>query len=227
MATAEKTPEEQLKVFISTKASKCDECGEDLGHKTFIFLEEGKGALCMECAGMNHLVFLPSGDAAMTRRSKKYSRLSAVVLKWSRARRRYERKGLLVEEKAVEKAKNECAADADKRKARQAKAALKSAELDKKYIAEFSLRIRELFPGMPKGMESGIAKHACRKYSGRVGRCASAKQLDKDAITLAVIAHIRHVETDYDELLLKGNSKLDARKSVKKRVGKILRTWQD
>ena len=226
MVTSKNTPEDQLKVFISTKNSKCDECGEELGRKAFIFLEEGKGALCMKCADMNHLVFLPSGDAAMTRRSKKYSRLSAVVLKWSRARRRYERKGLLVEEEAVSKAENECAADADKRKVRQEKAALRSAELDKKYIAEFSLRIRELFPSMPKGRESGIAKHACRKYSGRVGRCASAKQLDEDAVSLAVIAHIRHAETDYDELLLKGYNKLDARKRVKKRVNRVLKRWR-
>jgi len=38
----------------------------------------------------------------LTRRSGKYSTLSAVVLKWSRARKHYERQGLLVEESALQ-----------------------------------------------------------------------------------------------------------------------------
>ena len=84
-------------MFISTTDSKCDECGEDLGRKAWITLVEGKGALCLSCADLDHLVFLPSGSAALTRRAKKHSTLSAVVLKWSRARKRYERQGLLVE----------------------------------------------------------------------------------------------------------------------------------
>lgn len=49
---------------------------------------ENKGALCLSCADLDHLVFLPTGSAALTRRSAKYSILSAVVLKWSRARSR-------------------------------------------------------------------------------------------------------------------------------------------
>jgi len=61
-------------------------------------------AICLECADLNHLEYLPSGDAALTRRSKKYSKLTAVVLKWSKARKHYERQGLLVEVEALEKA---------------------------------------------------------------------------------------------------------------------------
>jgi hypothetical protein len=49
-----------------------------------------------------------------------------------------------------------------------------------------------------------IAEHACRKYSGRVGRSAAAKQFDEQAIQLAVVAHIRHRYIRYDELLFKG-----------------------
>jgi hypothetical protein len=51
---------------------------------------------------MDHLVFLPSGDAALTRRAKANSRLSAVVVRFSRAGKRYERQGILVEEHALE-----------------------------------------------------------------------------------------------------------------------------
>ena len=66
-----------LKVFISNRESSCDECGEQLGRKAWITLEEGKGAVCLACADLDHLVFLPSGDAALTRRSRKYSTLVA------------------------------------------------------------------------------------------------------------------------------------------------------
>src|SRR5688500_10938832 len=69
----------ELKVFISTRDSKCDECGEELGSKAWITLEPARGALCLACGDLDHLTFLPSGDAALTRRSKKHSSLSAIV----------------------------------------------------------------------------------------------------------------------------------------------------
>ena len=91
------------KVFITTGESSCSECGENLGRKAWITLVEGKGALCLACADLDHLLFLPAGDAALTRRARKHSTLSAVVLRWSRARKRYERQGLLVEGEALER----------------------------------------------------------------------------------------------------------------------------
>lgn len=78
-----------IKVFISLRDSICSECGENLGRKAWITLDKEKGALCLSCADLDRLIFLPSGDAALTRRSKKYSTLSAVVLKWSKARSRH------------------------------------------------------------------------------------------------------------------------------------------
>jgi hypothetical protein len=41
-----------------------------------------KGKICLTCSDLDHLVYLPSGDAALTRRAKKNSKLSAVVIKW-------------------------------------------------------------------------------------------------------------------------------------------------
>jgi len=57
---------------------------------------EDQGPLCMSCANLAHLVCLPSGDAALTRRARKHSGLSAVLVHFSRARKRYERQGVLV-----------------------------------------------------------------------------------------------------------------------------------
>jgi len=64
---------QETKVFISSRESKCEECGEELGRKAWITLDRKKGALCLSCADLDHLVFLSSGDAALTRRAKKYS----------------------------------------------------------------------------------------------------------------------------------------------------------
>ena len=122
--------ENELKVFISSRDSTCDECGEHLGRRAWITLNDVKGALCLTCADLDHLVFLPSGDAALTRRSRKHSKLSAVVLKWSRARKRYERQGLLVENEALERTEAECAADSESRQAARARAARRRSELD-------------------------------------------------------------------------------------------------
>jgi hypothetical protein len=162
----------------------------------------------------------------LTRRAKKHSTLSAVVLKWSRARNRYERQGLLVEEQALEKAEEECLADGEVRERRREREAVRRDEVDREYVARFAQRVRELFPACPKGRETAIAEHACRKYSGRVGRSASAKSLDEEAVRLAVIAHIRHQETDYDRLLSRGYSRRESRLEVESAVGKVLRGWE-
>jgi len=216
----------ELKVFISSRDSKCDECGEELGHHAWIVLKGDKGAACLTCADLDHLVFLPSGDAAVTRRARKHSRLSAVVLKWSGARKHYERQGLLVEDDAVEKAEQECAADATQRAERRARATVRRAELDDQYIVRFAARVRDVYPHCPAGRESPIAKHACRKYSGRVGRSAGAKELDEQSVRLAVTAHVRHAETSYDDLLTSGFERTDARGIVRDQISDLLALWE-
>ncbi len=147
-----------LKVFISSRDSTCDECGEHLGRKAWIILVEDKGALCLACADLDHLLFLLAGDAALTRRSRKYSTLVAVVLQWSRARKRYERQGLLVEEDALAQAEEECLADSEARARRRERAAVRRAELDRHYVDQFAGRVRTLFPGCPAGREVVIAE---------------------------------------------------------------------
>ena len=215
-----------IKVFISNRDSKCDECGEELGRKAWITLEKDKGALCLACADLDDLTFLPTGDAALTRRSRKHSTLSAVVLKFSRARRRYERQGLLVEEQALQQAEEECFADSEVRARRREREEERRAEQDDKYIQAFAKHVREIFPHCPAGREQEIAEHACRKYSGRVGRSASAKSLDAAAVRLAVIAHIRHRETNYDELLGEGLYRGEARAIVRATVDEIFERWE-
>jgi hypothetical protein len=213
-------------VFISTRNSTCAECKQELGRSAWITLDRKRNALCLNCADLDHLVFLSAGDAALTRRSRKYSGLAAVVVKWSRARKRYERQGLLVENEALERAEKECAVDEEARKLARARAAVRRDELDLEYIRSFAGRVREIYPFCPTGRERLIAEHACRKYSGRVGRSAAAKALDQEAVRLAVTAHVRHAETDYDEFLLDGIERREARDKVYSKVSRILDRWE-
>jgi len=164
-----------LKVFITNRDSICDECGETLGSKAWISLSRERGALCPACADLDHLVFLAPGTTALTRRAHEHSTLSAVVLKWSRHRKRYERQDLLVEETASEKAERECLADDEARARRREREGGQRAELNHQYIGQFAKRVKELFPSRSPGTDMAIAAHACLKYSGRIGRTSTAK----------------------------------------------------
>ena len=217
---------EEIKVFISSRESICGECNENLGSKAWITLAGEKGALCLACADLDHLLFLPSGNVALTRRARKHSTLAAVVLKWSRARKRYERQGLLVEEQGLEKAEEECLTDSEIRAHCREREAVRREEMDCKYVEEFAARVRELFPHCPTDREREMAEHACLKYSGRIGRSASAKAMDEAAVRLAVIAHVRHRETKYDELLGKGCERWEARAAVEEAVCRVLQKWE-
>jgi len=225
-AAAPARPSRTLRVFVSTRDSRCDECREDLGRRAWIFLAGDRGALCLTCADLDHLVFLPSGDAALTRRARKQSKLAAIVLKWSRARKQYERQGLLVEEQALQRAEAECLNDAEARSKRREREAERRAELDAEFVARFVERIRHLYPGCPPDRPEEIATHACQKYSGRVGRSAAAKRLDEEAVHVAVAAHVRHHETRYDELLGRGVERWDARDQVRAHVDRVLARWR-
>jgi hypothetical protein len=72
-----------------------------------LLIMEGPGPACLSCAGLDGLEFLSAGNALLTRRAKAKSARSAVVVRFSRARKRYERKGILVEASALEEAERE------------------------------------------------------------------------------------------------------------------------
>ena len=95
------------------------------------------GPLCLACADMNHLIFLPS---------------------------------------AIQQAEEQCLADEDVR-----------------------LRRRE--------------------------RDRDRRALDEKAITLAVVASVRHEDTDYDLRLMSGTPRQLARDQVRPAIDRVLGTW--
>jgi len=224
MADAKQATHDDIAVFWVRRDSECDGCGRELERGSFLRLEEGK-AYCLACADLEHLWFLPRGDAALTRRAKKHSQLSAIVLQWSRSRRRYERQGLLVEEAALARAEEECLADADLREARRERAEEGRVRWDEDLMERFADAIRQRLPGCPEDDALRIARRACERSSGRVGRTTAGKSLSDDAIDLAVRAHIRHQLTPYDDYLMSGRDRDEARHEVRPMVDEIVEDW--
>lgn len=219
------SPPGEIVVFCILRDSVCAECGDELGKGRFLRMEAER-PLCLACADLSHLVFLPRGDAALTRRASRYSTLRAVVVRFSRSRKRYERQGVLVEDGALTRAEQECLLDAEARQLARERATERRQELDAEYVEQFARRVGDLFPGCPGDEQRAIAEHACQKYSGRVGRSAAAKELEAGAVELAVGAHVRHAHTRYDELLSRGVSRGEARGLVAELVAKRLEQWE-
>jgi hypothetical protein len=212
-----------LVVVMPIKDWKCANCGET---GDFLIMDSS-GPLCLTCADMDHLVFLGAGDAALTRRAKKASGLSAVVVRWSRSRRRYERQGVLVEEPALEQAERQCLADEDARMRRRERDRERRADEDLEFQARLAAGIRRLFPGCPQARADAIARHTGTRGSGRVGRSAAGRALDEDAITAAVVASVRHEDTGYDNLLMSGVPRESARDRVRPSIDRVLNSWQN
>ncbi len=222
---AKKMTGEDLVVFSLIGDSKCAECGRELLRGDMLQMENER-PLCLVCADLDHLIFLPRGNVALTRRSRKHSTLSAVVVQFNRRRSRYERQGLLVEEAALTRAEKECQTDAASRERARARAIVTREKQDRAHLAEFVAQIKALYPGCPPDRAEKIAAHACQKYSGRVGRSALAREFDAAAIALAVRAHIRHACTDYDRLLNRGMDRADARGLVAAKMVEVESAWK-
>lgn len=200
----------------------CHECG---GTGDLLIME-GPGPLCLPCADLDHLVFLPAGDATLTRRAKKASTLSAVVVRFSRTRKRYERRGLLVEQPALEAAEQSCLADEEVRARRRERDAERRPLLDEQFVDRLHAEILRRYPGCPAARSRSIAAWTGVRGSGRVGRSAAGRALDAHAVDLAVAASVRHQDTPYDTLLMRGVPRADAREQVRADVQAVLDRWR-
>ncbi|MFG2355748.1 DUF2293 domain-containing protein [Streptomyces sp. NPDC048521] len=205
------------------KHKRCAGCRR--GPLPLLVLEDG-APHCLDCADLGHLVFLPRGDTALTRRSREESTLSVVVVRFNRRKSRYERQGVLVEEAALARAEERCLADAEARRRRRARDARRRAVEDERFVAAFAAEILRLFPGCPAERARAVAAHASVRGSGRVGRSAAGRALSEGAVISAVVAAVRHVDTPYNQLLMSGVSRYEARRRIAPSVQSVLRAWQ-
>lgn len=212
-------------VFQNLREAQCSECGAEIEQGSFLSMELEQ-PLCLQCSRLGDLEFLPSGDTALTRRASKYSGRVAVVVRFSRSRGRYERQGILVETAGLEKAERECLGDADERAVARLQGAERRRKQDVELAAQMIKKIGTLFPGCPSNEVAVIAEHTAQRRSGRVGRTEAGRNLDENALTLAVVAAIRHKHTPYDELLASGVDRVTARQQIADRVEEILARWR-
>ena len=214
----------ELLVIAASKPWTCASCAAKFERRNLLTMDDA-GPLCLDCADLGHLEYLPRGDAALTRRAKKGSRLSAVVVQWSRARQRYERQGILAEVEAIAAAERECLADAEVRERRRDRDAQRRLVEDERFVADLASAVRAQFPGCPPERAVRIARHAGARSSGRIGRTSAGRALDPEAVRLAVIAAVRHEDTRYEELLMRGVPRAEARELVYDDVDQVLRGW--
>lgn len=220
VARQQKAPD--LVVLMSLHEWTCAGCG---GTGDLLFMENNVPH-CLDCADLGHLVFLAAGDATLTRRAKKASRLSAVVVRFNKSRKRYERQGILVEEEALRSAEEQCFADADVRERRRERDRERRGREDVEFTARFFDAIIEMFPSCPAPRAKAIAEHAGLRGSGRVGRSAAGRALEEQAVFLAVVASIRHLDTDYDDLLMAGVERQAARDRIHSAIDAVLERWR-
>lgn len=88
---------------------------------------------------------------------------------------------------------------------------------------QFKKTLLKLYPRIPHNLVRGVVKHALEKHSGRVGRTETIIMERK--VLLAVHAHIRHSNTEYDKLLKGGMSKEEARKKIWPKIIKVAKQW--
>jgi len=101
------------------------------------------------------------------------------------------------------------------------------AQYDRHLAVQMTREISRLFPGCPPKVAQTIAEHTARRGSGRVGRTAAGQSLEEEALTLAVVAHIRHRHTNYDELLMSGYERSEARAEIHDEVDRVLDRWRN
>ncbi|MDA2891923.1 DUF2293 domain-containing protein [Mycolicibacterium sp. BiH015] len=191
----------QLKVFASWLVWFCANCG---GIHDLILDDSG---LCRDCAGLGHLVFLPSGAAALTRRTVKAAPTSAVVL---RANTRNVRHGILADQRAIELAALQCLRDHQY-----------LSEVGEQIRHDIADAIRTEFPGCPQSRADAIAYDAAvRRRNARSGAT------DPDYICEIVQDSVRRVDTEYDDLSLIGLDRVEAERKTQAQVDNVIDTWR-
>ncbi|MEV0096137.1 DUF2293 domain-containing protein [Streptomyces sp. NPDC050738] len=212
-----------LTVIEPRRPRHCAECHQGPYPRLFM---ESDTPRCLDCADLGHLVYLPRGDTALTRRASEYSTLSAVVVRFNRNRGRYERQGILVEEEALARAEEACLADEESRARRRTRDAQRRTTQDAAFTTVLAAEISRLYPSCPPERAQEIASHASLRGSGRVGRSAAGRALNEHATTAAVRASVRHVDTPYDELLMAGTPRNAARSVVSLAIEAVLAAWR-
>lgn len=94
---------------------------------------------------------------------------------------------------------------------------------DESIARGFQKEIMNAFPQIPSKALQNVLKIALEKGKGKVGRTGKL-DIQRKA-HLAVWAHIRHCETDYDALLRNGVAREEARQQVEAKIKEVRKAW--
>ena len=215
----------EIVVFSIVRDTRCAGCDTRLGKGRFLFKENDK-AWCMGCADLDHLVYLPAGSSKLTRRAKKYSPLSAVVVRFSRTRKRYERQGLLVESTALRRAEEECFREEELAERRRHDDLDRNSVYTDALVAALTAKIRAELPGCPEDNASAIAELAAYRTGKRIGRTAREPDLKTEELLEVEFSWIRIHHTEYDEYRMLGTERGLACEAVRDEANRVFREWQ-
>ena len=162
------------------------------------------------------------GDAFITRRVKSCD--ETVYLRMEKSRGYSSIIGILAPTTVVESAQLEAKRTEETRRRAREKATRRRRRKDRKVLNDVVNQMMRDFPGMPYLEAEEIAQHAFAVGSGRVGRSSFIDLEDK--IDMAVIAHIRHVHSRYEELLDEGWYREDARAEAGKEISIVYELWK-
>lgn len=95
-------------------------------------------------------------------------------------------------------------------------------KMDERLRTKWEAELTRRYPNMPQEEISEVAGYATSRGSGRVGRSATIE----DPCRAAVIAHIRHTHTNYEEILESGTDRETARSMVGEDIARIYRQWE-
>jgi hypothetical protein len=150
-------------VFPSQGEGDCPYCAAPLQDSAFVTFKNDAIA-CVKCGGLENLEFLPSGNTALTRRANALSAFKYVVLKFSRARKRYERQGILAGPEILDQARRECEADEAARESKRQASAARREKQETTHLAAHAFRahIRHHHTSYDRLMSSGTDRPDAR-----------------------------------------------------------------
>ena len=167
------------------------------------------------------LVFVSSGDAALTRRLTPVAVYEVMVK--PRRRGYSQRCGFLIRPEELQAASEALATTEKLRARRREYSQQRRAGQEAAYQDSFRAEAQRQFPRVPAGVLDQIVARATAVGSRRVGR---SRQLDlTEAVFLAVQAWVRHHRTKYERLLGTGVESPEARAMVRDRIDRVLQQW--
>ncbi|KAK2605626.1 hypothetical protein N8I77_008452 [Diaporthe amygdali] len=96
---------------------------------------------------------------------------------------------------------------------------------DETITKAFQKEVLKIYPRVPAESLRNVLKMALKKGKGKVGRAGKLNVHHK--VRLAVRAHVRHCETEYDSLLKLGVEREHARQRVEPKIREVCLSWGD